>query len=236
MLFRSSAVYKILPGICKFPVRMQDTDSVPNRELVRWFWHEKSPILMGLNSFWEGVSFDDYVRSVIITKIPFPMKGDPIYVAKRERMQKRNRNVDLVAELDIPYIVKMVLQGFGRAIRTVDHQAWVTLLDDGFLSDYVKRFSGGRMSGGKVTRCLVESLPQYHIIRSEEEKRRAAEQVIEAAERFISSSEFEDKRRAACADPEDIVENAGDADDSVRIGVSPNRGHEYDSYGDVTGL
>lgn len=85
----------------------------------------KQPILLGLKSFWEGVSIEgDDLSAVIITKLPFPPQTDPIYQARCERAGDES-----FRKVALPDMIKDLQQGTGRLIRTTTDVGIVAILD-----------------------------------------------------------------------------------------------------------
>lgn len=101
----------------------------------------KKPVLLGLKSFWEGVSIEgDDLSLVIITKLPFPPQTDPIYQARCEKAGD-----EWFGTVALPDMIKDLQQGTGRLIRTTTDVGIVAILDDRVLT---KKY------GQKVLRSL----------------------------------------------------------------------------------
>lgn len=83
------------------------------------------PLLLGLKSFWEGVSIEGSDLScVIIVKLPFHPQGDPIHNALVAAAGD-----NWFSGVVIPDMIRDVQQGAGRLIRTATDFGIVAILD-----------------------------------------------------------------------------------------------------------
>jgi ATP-dependent DNA helicase DinG len=97
-------------------------------ELLTQFRQAKNGILVGSQSFWEGVDVQGEALSlVIIDKIPFAPPDDPILAARIEAMKREGRNAFL--EYQLPRAVLNVKQGSGRLIRTETDRGVLMICD-----------------------------------------------------------------------------------------------------------
>ncbi len=85
-------------------------------ELLERFRRLGNAVLVGSQSFWEGVDVRGEALSlVVIDKLPFAPPDDPVLSARIERMNKEGRNAFM--EYQLPRAVINVKQGAGRLIR-----------------------------------------------------------------------------------------------------------------------
>jgi ATP-dependent DNA helicase DinG len=85
----------------------------------------KAPVLLGLKSFWEGISVEgDDLSCVIVVKLPFPNKSEPIYNALCEKA-----GTEWFQKVALPQMIKELQQGTGRLIRTTTDVGIVSILD-----------------------------------------------------------------------------------------------------------
>jgi ATP-dependent DNA helicase DinG len=97
-----------------FPLLMQGEGS--KNELLERFRRLGNAILVGSQSFWEGVDVrGDALSLVVIDKLPFAPPDDPVLSARIERMKNEGRNAFM--EYQLPRAVINVKQGAGRLIR-----------------------------------------------------------------------------------------------------------------------
>lgn len=132
-----------------FPMKFQE-EGMSTGSLEAWFRKTKNPVLFGVKSFWEGVSIEgDQLRMVVITKVPFPLQGDPVYKAKKAALKAKG--VDPFPVLDIPAMIMDVKQGTGRLIRTMVDRGVCAILDGKVCREHQRR--------GAYAFLLVNSLP-----------------------------------------------------------------------------
>ena len=85
-------------------------------------------ILVGTDSFWEGVSVPGAgLRLVIIPRLPFRVPTDPVAQARYEQLEADGR--DPFRTLSLPQAVLRLRQGFGRLVRTQKDRGAVVVLD-----------------------------------------------------------------------------------------------------------
>lgn len=88
----------------------------PKMELIRRFGDGRGKLLLGTNSFREGVDVKGAALScVVIDRLPFASPGDPVTQAKIARARELERN--FFAENTLPEAVLALRQGVGRLIR-----------------------------------------------------------------------------------------------------------------------
>jgi ATP-dependent DNA helicase DinG len=96
--------------------------------LLQRFRENRRAILVGTDSFWEGVSVQgDGLRLVIIPRLPFRVPTDPLRMARHEAIASRGKDPFLAYSL--PEAVIKLRQGYGRLIRSHQDVGAVVLLD-----------------------------------------------------------------------------------------------------------
>jgi len=96
--------------------------------LTRLFARETSSVLLGTQSFWEGVDVPGESLSVlVVAKLPFRAHTDPLVSARCELLKRKGRND--FGEYMVPDAVIRLKQGFGRLIRTRTDRGVVVLCD-----------------------------------------------------------------------------------------------------------
>ena len=119
----SAALRSSLPGTV---VLAQGEGGRP--QLLERFKHNGSAVLVGTDSFWEGVSLPgDGLRLVVIPRLPFRVPDDPLHLARAERVTALG--LDPFRVLTLPDAVLKLRQGYGRLIRTCTDRGAVVLLD-----------------------------------------------------------------------------------------------------------
>src|SRR5437762_1278959 len=96
--------------------------------LLRRFREAGSAILLGTDSFWEGVDVPGRaLRVLILAKLPFKVPSEPLTAARLERLTQAG--VDGFTNYLVPLAALKLKQGFGRLIRTKSDVGAVILLD-----------------------------------------------------------------------------------------------------------
>jgi ATP-dependent DNA helicase DinG len=97
-----------------YPLLMQGESS--RSELLERFRRLGNAVLVGSQSFWEGVDVRGEALSlVIIDKLPFAPPDDPVLAARIDKMNAEGKNSFM--EYQLPYSVITLKQGAGRLIR-----------------------------------------------------------------------------------------------------------------------
>jgi len=120
-----------------FPLLLQGEGS--KNELLERFRRLGNAILVGSQSFWEGVDVRGEALSlVVIDKLPFAPPDDPVLSARIERMKNEGRNAFM--EYQLPRAVINVKQGAGRLIRDESDRGVLMICDPRLISKpYGKR-------------------------------------------------------------------------------------------------
>ncbi|SPF56771.1 Exonuclease family protein [Candidatus Desulfosporosinus infrequens] len=107
--------------------------------LLEAFKRNPKSVLLGANSFWEGIDIPgDTLSCVILVKLPFWPPTLPLIEARSEFLKSQGR--DPFQELFLPEAVIRFKQGFGRLIRSKGDRGVVILLDDRAIDKYYGRF------------------------------------------------------------------------------------------------
>ncbi len=97
-------------------------------QLLRRFRESGQAILLGTDSFWEGVDVPGRaLRALVLTKLPFKVPSEPITAARVERLEEQGRNGFM--DYLLPHAALKLKQGFGRLIRSRQDAGVVVLLD-----------------------------------------------------------------------------------------------------------
>ncbi|MHB8075278.1 helicase C-terminal domain-containing protein [Desulfosporosinus fructosivorans] len=107
--------------------------------ILEAFKRNPKSVLLGANSFWEGIDIPgDTLSCVILVKLPFWPPSLPLIEARSEFLKSLGR--DPFQELLLPEAVIRFKQGFGRLIRSKGDRGVVILLDDRVIEKYYGRF------------------------------------------------------------------------------------------------
>ena len=109
-----------------YPLLVQGTG--PRSELLRQFRERGNAVLLGSQSFWEGVDVRGEALSlVVIDKLPFAPPDDPVLAARIDAM--RAKNVNPFSQLQLPMAVLQLKQGAGRLIRDFPDRGVLMICD-----------------------------------------------------------------------------------------------------------
>lgn len=101
---------------------------MPRTEMLNRFRGELKTVLLGTDSFWEGVDVaGEALSTVIITKLPFKVPTEPIAAARSEQLRQSGSNPFL--EYFLPQAVLKFRQGCGRLIRTKTDRGMILICD-----------------------------------------------------------------------------------------------------------
>lgn len=101
-----------------------------NRELADEFQKDVHSVLLGTESFSEGVSIEGEACScVILDKIPFVNQDDPVISALERRYKQRGGRDSVFQTHMLPEAIISFKQRVGRLIRTVNDVGVVVVLD-----------------------------------------------------------------------------------------------------------
>ncbi|HEU5169623.1 MAG TPA: helicase C-terminal domain-containing protein [Gemmatimonadales bacterium] len=96
--------------------------------LLRRFREAGNAILLGTDSFWEGVDVPGRaLRALVLHKLPFKVPSEPITAARLERLAEQG--ADGFTSYLLPHAALKLKQGFGRLIRSRGDTGVVLLLD-----------------------------------------------------------------------------------------------------------
>lgn len=126
----------------KYPDRIILADGIngSRRNILKEFRESKDPILLGADSYWEGIDLEgDKLNNLVMTKLPFLPPNRPIVEATLEKISQSGGNNFF--DYSVPKAVIKFRQGFGRLIRTENDKGNFYILDNRLISkNYGKIF------------------------------------------------------------------------------------------------
>lgn len=125
----------------RWPILVQGES--PRDVLLRRFRELENAILLGTDSFWEGVDVPGRaLRTLVLNKLPFKVPSEPITAARLERLA--DEGFDGFMNYLLPHAALKLKQGFGRLIRSRLDTGVVILLDSRVVT---KRYGPLLLSG-----------------------------------------------------------------------------------------
>ena len=113
--------------------------------LISEYLKNKSAVLFGTNTFWEGVDFpNDKLEILILFKLPFANPKDPYVDANIKYYE--SRNMDPFSKYQLEDTILKLKQGFGRLIRSYSDMGVCIITDP-------------RIAKRKYGQYIVDSLP-----------------------------------------------------------------------------
>lgn len=125
----------------RWPLLVQG--EAPRDVLLRRFRELGNAILLGTDSFWEGVDVPGRaLRTLVLNKLPFKVPSEPLTAARLERLAEQGE--DGFMGYLLPHAALKLKQGFGRLIRSRQDAGVVILLDSRVVT---KRYGPMVLSG-----------------------------------------------------------------------------------------
>ncbi|MEZ4587027.1 MAG: helicase C-terminal domain-containing protein [Gemmatimonadales bacterium] len=110
----------------RWPLLLQGESS--RDQLLRRFREAGNAVLLGTDSFWEGVDVPGRaLRALVLSKLPFKVPSEPLTAARLERLAEQG--VDGFFGYLLPHAALKMKQGFGRLIRSRRDVGVVLLMD-----------------------------------------------------------------------------------------------------------
>lgn len=153
------AVYtNIMPTLTKAGFELLRQGDEPRNRLLRKFQTTAQAVLMGMDSFWEGVDIPGpQLSNVIIMRLPFRVPTEPFFQAQWEALAQEGK--DPFAHLSLPEAVIKFKQGFGRLIRSQTDRGLVVILDQRIKTRRYGQVFLSSIPGGKIVSAPLMEVP-----------------------------------------------------------------------------
>lgn len=141
------------------PLLLQGESS--RTELLDRFRKLGNAVLVGSQSFWEGVDVRGEALSVvIIDKLPFAPPDDPVLSARVDKLNAEGKNAFM--EYQLPYSVITLKQGAGRLIRDENDRGVLMICDPRLISKSYGKKIWQSLPPFKRTRELADVIMFFH--------------------------------------------------------------------------
>ena len=138
-----------------YPLLLQGMGS--RNELLTRFREHGNAVLLGSQSFWEGVDVRGEALSlVIIDKLPFAPPDDPVLAARIAQIAKQGRNAFM--EYQLPRTIITLKQGAGRLIRDENDRGVLMICDPRLITKQYGRRIWQSLPPMKRTRIEAEAV------------------------------------------------------------------------------
>jgi ATP-dependent DNA helicase DinG len=128
---------------------------LPKRQLMQRFLDEPASVLVGSQSFWEGIDVPgEALQCVLIDKLPFPPPNDPLVEARVKRIESQGRNP--FSDYFVAEAAVSLKQGAGRLIRSETDRGLLVVCDP-------------RLAVANYGKRLRQALPPMPLLASEQD-------------------------------------------------------------------
>ncbi|MFH1861619.1 MAG: helicase C-terminal domain-containing protein, partial [bacterium] len=140
-------------------------------QLLRQFRDQPGSVLLGTDSFWEGIDVvGEALELLIVAKLPFEVPSEPLVEAKLEKL--RDEGKDPFMYYTVPEAIIRLKQGIGRLIRSKSDRGAALICDS-------------RLVKTRYGKAFLDSLPvPVRILQTQEEIFKFLEELFQS---YISS-------------------------------------------------
>ncbi len=142
-------------------------------QLLRRFREEPGSVLLGTDSFWEGIDVvGEALELLVVSKLPFEVPSEPLVEARLERLKAEGK--DPFMYYTVPEAVIRLRQGVGRLIRSKTDRGAALICDV-------------RLLQSRYGKAFLDSLPVPVKIYE------TAQEMVEDLEHFFSENSMHSK-------------------------------------------
>jgi len=144
-----------------YPLMLQGEGS--RNELLTRFREHGNAVLLGSQSFWEGVDVRGEALSlVMIDKLPFAPPDDPVLAARIAQITKQGRNAFM--EYQLPRAIINLKQGAGRLIRDETDRGVLMICDPRIITKHYGKRIWQSLPPMKRTRVEAEAVEFFKTV------------------------------------------------------------------------
>ena len=145
-----------------YPLMLQGEGS--RSELLTRFRDHGNAVLLGSQSFWEGVDVRGEALSlVVIDKLPFAPPDDPVLAARIAQITRQGRNAFM--EYQLPRAIINLKQGAGRLIRDETDRGVLMICDPRIITKHYGKRIWQSLPPFKRTRVEAEAVAFFQEIK-----------------------------------------------------------------------
>ena len=116
------------PELATYGIEVLAQGEEPAPQLLKRFSSAGRYVLIGVDTFWEGVDIPgERLSCVVMTRLPFPVPSDELFQARSELIESAGGNA--FYDLSMPLVGLKLKQGFGRLLRTESDKGIFLLTD-----------------------------------------------------------------------------------------------------------
>lgn len=154
-------------------IRLLVQGQAPPGLLLEEFRRNPRSLLLGADSFWEGVDVPgDDLMCVLVSRLPFRVPTDPLVQAHCRRIEEEGLNS--FSQYQLPQAILKFRQGFGRLIRSQRDRGMVLVLDSrlyhkSYGSEFLAALPRCRRRAGKLLGLVQDSMRWLRQERTQEQ-------------------------------------------------------------------
>lgn len=152
----------LLEPLAEAGIRLLAQGQAPPGLLLEEFRKDPRALLLGADSFWEGVDVPgDDLSCVILTRLPFRVPNDPLVKAHCRRLEEDG--LSAFTHYQMPQAILKFRQGFGRLIRSGRDRGLVLVLDSrlyhkSYGSDFLGSLPRCRRRAGRLAGLVQDAM------------------------------------------------------------------------------
>lgn len=136
-------------------------DGMDNRTLAQTYAKTPRAVLFATRSFMTGVDFPGK-KLVVVDKLPFPVPEDPVFKARCKAVEDRFGERSSFRRVSLPDMSLVLIQAFGRLIRSVDDHGVVAILDSRMRAGWAAPIRASLPAPKSATVDSIQRVTQFY--------------------------------------------------------------------------